>query len=309
MEEITMNRTAGMSLKSVFEEFVISKTAQGVSEATLNNYQYHMKSIAKYLDIEANFEEVTKRDIEKMVVQMRKQGTSHNSIATYLRMLKTFYNWCKEENLPSVTVPTFSEKETVKETYTDSELERLLKRPEKDCSFAEYRNWIIVNFLLNSGCRAATIRNIQNKDVDFDAMRVIFRHNKNGKIQVIPLCSLMGNLLKNYMKIRKGKPEDYLFCDIYGSMLTENALRLAIAHYNKSRGVKSTSIHKFRHTFARKYLVDCGGNAFTLQKLLGHSTLNMTKHYCRIFDSDISKDYDMFSPLAQMQKTRNRIAK
>ena len=170
----------------------------------------------------------------------------------------------------------------------------VLKRPEKDCSFAEYRNWIIVNFLLNSGCRAATIRNIQNKDVDFDAMRVIFRHNKNGKIQVIPLCSLMGNLLKNYMKVRKGKPEDYLFCDIYGGMLTENALRLAIAHYNKSRGVKSTSIHKFRHTFARKYLVDCGGNAFTLQKLLGHSTLNMTKHYCRIFDSDISKDYDMF---------------
>ena len=73
LKEIPMNRTAGMSLKSVFEEFVISKTAQGVSEATLNNYQYHMKSIAKYLDIEANFEEVTKRDIEKMVVQMRKK--------------------------------------------------------------------------------------------------------------------------------------------------------------------------------------------------------------------------------------------
>ena len=35
-----MNRTAEMSLKSVFEEFVISKTAQGVSEATLYNYQY-----------------------------------------------------------------------------------------------------------------------------------------------------------------------------------------------------------------------------------------------------------------------------
>lgn len=63
MEEITMNRTTGMSLKSVFEEFVISKTAQGVSEATLNNYQYHMRSIAKYLDIEANFEKVSKRDI------------------------------------------------------------------------------------------------------------------------------------------------------------------------------------------------------------------------------------------------------
>ncbi len=37
-----MNRCAGKSFKSVFEEFVISKTAQGVSESTLNNYKYHI---------------------------------------------------------------------------------------------------------------------------------------------------------------------------------------------------------------------------------------------------------------------------
>ena len=35
----------------------------------------------------------------------------------------------------------------------------------------------------------------------------------------------------------------------------------------------------FRHTFARKYLLDCGGNAFTLGKLLGDSAPDITKHY------------------------------
>ena len=309
MREITMNSGAGRSFKEVFEEFVISKTAQGVSEATLDNYHYHMKNISHYLDTERDFDDIKKKDIEIMAVAMRKAGIKHNSIATYLRMLKTFYNWCREENLSSIIVPTFNEKETVKETYTDEELKCLLKRPDSDCSFSEFRNWTIVNFLLNSGCRAATVRNIQNKDVDLEAMHVTFRHNKNGKIQVIPLCSLMVNILRSYMRIRRGKPAEYLFCDIYGGMLTENALRHAIAHYNKSRGVSSTSIHKFRHTFARKYLVDCGGNAFTLQKLMGHSTLNMTKHYCRVFDADIAKDYDMFSPLAQLQKPKERIAK
>ena len=101
----------------------------------------------------------------------------------------------------------------------------------------------------------------------------------------------------------------YLFCDEYGRMLTENALRLAITHYNHSRGVEKTSIHLFRHTFARKYLVDCGGNAFTLQKLLGHATLKMTKHYCNIYDADIAKSFDRFSPLAQMNVNAERIAK
>jgi integrase/recombinase XerD len=90
-------------------------------------------------------------------------------------------------------------------------------------------------------------------------------------------------------------------------MLSENALRLAISRYNIKRGVNKTSIHLFRHTFARKYLIDCGGNAFTLQRLLGHSTLDMTKHYCNIFDMDITKNYDNFSPLAQLKSGTNLI--
>ena len=49
-----------------------------------------------------------------------------------------------------------------------------------------------------------------------------------------------------------------------------------IVKYNNSRGVERTSIHAFRHTFARKYLVDCGGDAFSLQRLMDHSTLKMT---------------------------------
>ena len=114
-------------------------------------------------------------------------------------------------------------------------------------------------------------------------------------------------ILAEYMAIRRGKPEDYLFCNQYGEMLTENALRLAVAHYNKYRGVRKTGIHLFRHTFARKYLVDCGGNAFTLQRLLGHSTLSMSKRYCNIFDADIAKDYDAFSPLAQISQSKERI--
>jgi len=44
-----------------------------------------------------------------------------------------------------------------------------------------------------------------------------------------------------------------------------------------------------------------------LQRLLGHSTLKMTKHYCAIYDADIAKDYDRFSPLAQLNQPKEKI--
>lgn len=196
----------------------------------------------------------------------------------------------------------------MKETYSDLELSALLKKPDiRKATFAEYRDWVIINFLLNCGSRAATVSAIQIRDVDLDGGVVFYRHTKNRKTQVIPLCSAMVSILREYLRHRGGEAADFLFCTETGSQLTENGLRQSIARYNTQRGVQKTSIHLFRHTIARKYLIDCGGDAFTLQKLLGHSTLAMTKHYCAIFDADLTKNYDNFSPLAQMKSNSTRI--
>ena len=306
-KKLNISEHLDTSFEDAWASFIISQTAKGISETTLRNYRTHLRAISKHLNISASLSDLSKSDLEAMIVSMRGSGLAHNTIATYLRCVNTFLNWCRLEELADLSIPNIAEKETVKETYTDGELALLLKKPTKSADFCEYRNWVIINFLLNCGCRAATVRNIQNRDVDLEGKQVVFRHNKNGKIQANPLCSQMVSILKDYMRVRKGKPEDYLFCSQYGEMLTENGLRLAIVHYNHSRGVQKTSIHLFRHTFARKYLVDCGGNAFTLQRLMGHSTLNMSKRYCSIYDADIAKNYDAFSPLAQISKPKERI--
>jgi len=187
MRKLKMPKQQLNNFEDVFHIFEASQNAKGVSETTLNNYKYNLKNISKYLDVKKPFEDVTKRDIEQMVAGMRQAGLAHNTIATYVRNLKTFYNWCKAEGFPSIDFPSIRERETVKETYTDAELERLLRRPTGDCDFGEYRSWVLVNFFMNSGCRSATVRHIQNKDVDFGSMTVVFRHNKDGRIQTIPL--------------------------------------------------------------------------------------------------------------------------
>ncbi len=306
MAKISM--TNGNTIAEVFERFITSKTAQGLSEKTLTGYRHHFHTIGKYIPLDIPIEQLNNEHLEQLIAGMRSTDLAANSISSYVRVMKTFLSWCYEREFTNLKMKAYKCEETIKETYSDNELQRLLKKPNmKKCSFVEYRTWVIVNLLLNNGCRAATIRNIKVKDVDLDNLVIYLRHTKNKKSQAIPLCTQLSVIIKEYMRVRNGAEDDYLFPTENGEQLKEDGLRSSIARYNIRRGVDKTGIHAFRHTFARKYLVDCGGNAFTLQRLLGHSTLDMTKHYCAIFDADIAKNYDNFSPLAKMKSSSEKI--
>ena len=296
------------TIEETFSDFIISKKTKGLAEKTLQSYQSQFQAVARHMDVKMDIAMLQKADLDAMIISMRDASLSPNSINSYTRTLKSFFSWCNEQGITRLNIPLYKAEETVKETYSDAELAALLKKPDiRKATFAEYRDWVIINFLLNCGSRAATVRAIQIRDVDLDGGMVFYRHTKNRKAQVIPLCSAMVAILREYLRHRGGEAADYLFCTETGSQLTENGLRQSIARYNTRRGVQKTSIHLFRHTIARKYLIDCGGDAFTLQKLLGHSTLAMTNHYCAIFDADLTKNYDNFSPLAQMKSNSTRI--
>ena len=298
--QISVNQSK--TIEDEFSDFLISKKALGVTAATLSTYKNHFSAISHHLDVRKKMSSFSKSDLEKMICSLQDSGISKNSIKSYSVSMKAFISWCNAENISSINFKVCKGEETIKEPYNDEELTALLKKPNlNSCEFAEYRSYVVINFLVNCGCRAGTLRNIQNRDVHLENGIVVARHTKNKKPLVIPLCSEIAAILKEYMQVRKGEPTDYLFCNESGTQISERGLASSIKRYNARRGVEKSSVHLFRHTFAKKYLMDCGGNAFTLQKILGHSTLTMTKHYCAIYDSDLTRNYDMFSPLSQMK--------
>ena len=266
MAKIKMKNS--VTVAETFHDFLVGKKAAGVSEKTLLTYGQHFSAVSKHLSPDTPMDALNKTELEDMISSMRDAGLAANSIKSYTRTLKSFLSWCNEAGITRLNIQLYKAEETIKETYSDEELKKLLKKPNMTkCTFAEYRNWVIINLLLNNGCRAATIRNIQIKDVDNENKVIYLRHTKNKRAQVIPLCEALCGILREYMRVRGGGGDEYLFPNENGVQLTENGLRCTISKYNRRRGVEKTSIHLFRHTFAKKYLVDCGGNAFTLQRL------------------------------------------
>jgi integrase/recombinase XerD len=77
--------------------------------------------------------------------------------------------------------------------------------------------------------------------------------------------------------------------------MTPYGLRLLIKGLAEKAGVDKAFPHKFRHTFAITYLRS-GGDIFTLHALLGHSTLDMVRHYAKIADLDVEKAHRKASP-------------
>ena len=87
-------------------------------------------------------------------------------------------------------------------------------------------------------------------------------------------------MLQRYLYYLRPEPlgDDRFFLCIDGSQMIESTIKLAFARLAKRADVPRLHIHLLRHTFATRYLLN-GGEVFSLHRIVGHSTLEMTRRY------------------------------
>lgn len=287
-----MERKKVNEIELWFDEFIREKECQGLAKATLFDYKDAYNRFIKETNGELN-----KQTFQDWTQVFKEKGAI-KSINHYLGHMRVFVNWCiKNEYIEHFTVKLIKQQQSKIVYYEDSELQKLLKKPSIKANFREYRTYVMISFLIATGCRIGTLINIKIEDVDLKNQEVTYRHLKTRESAVIPLTQSICGIIKEYLSIWDVK--DYLFCDYNNKQMTTNSCRLSLEKYCNDRGVKSLGLHSFRRSFARLWVVN-GGDPFSLQHMLCHSTLDMTKHYCALFGNDLHQHMNAYSPLDKL---------
>lgn len=302
--KLSLKNENELTVLECFEEYINRCMIKNLSPETIKLYRSHFDMFQRTLDnVQKPISEVSLKDVDHFILYVRtNQSCNEITLNSYLRGVRAFLYYAMEEDYLSrfrISIPKVTKK--VKETYLDSELERLLKKQNlKIATFTEYKMWVFSNYLLATGNRLSTVLELKICDLDFDSLLIQLNKTKNRRAQIIPMSETLAKILREYLRYRKGKPDDYVFCNTRGGKGNLRTYQDMLANYNHSRGVEKISAHLYRHTFAKKWILN-GGDIFRLQKILGHSDITVVREYVQMFGNDLAQDFETFNPLDRME--------
>ncbi len=167
------------------------------------------------------------------------------------------------------------------------------------------RDRAMILLLLDTGVRASEICADHNRKAPGLLIQDVDRRNltitvmgKGDKERTLPISPRTSKAVWRYLLTRADAAlTDPLFTNQRGEALTSSGLLQLIRRLGKRAGILKAHPHRFRHTFAINFLRN-GGNTLELQRLLGHSTLEMVKRYVAIAQVDLEKAHKRASPVA-----------
>lgn len=172
MKKIQKNAVRFDNLK---QDFLDDKKYSGTAEATLNGYRYDITRFLKFLSDEQLA--VNEAGFKRYVIHLTDSGMTANSVNHYIRSVKVFLYWCMEQDeIAPFKIKMVKAQETIKDVYTQEELCALIQPPKREDSFVVWRSWAIINFILGTAAREATVCEMQMQDISFDDRTIKFRH-------------------------------------------------------------------------------------------------------------------------------------
>lgn len=325
-----MNRKPSSTqlVKEAIEGFLYYKSAEGLSDRSLDSYKRTLTQWAEYLG-EIMVVRITSHEVNAYINYLRTEYVprrfggsllplSPKTIRNVWITLSSFFTWAnKEYNFPNpmkeVPPPRFQKAPV--DAFTEDEVRRMLKAclytREADTNVRRKfvmrrptgnRDQAIILVLLDAGLRASELCSLTIEDIDFKRGKLEIKHGveggaKGGKGRIVYLGKAASQAVWRSVNQREDKydPSEPLFTVSRNRPFNPNTLRHMIKSISERANVKNAYPHKFRHTFAITYLRS-GGDVFSLQAMLGHNSLEMVQHYAKLAQIDVEQAHRKASP-------------
>lgn len=291
--------------------YLLSLGARHLSQHTIDDYTRTLTKFAAWLAADPPIKDITQQHIESFLAAQT--GLANKSLLNYYVGLSSLWTWLVKEGIVKtnivrkLTPPKANRKEVV--PLNEAEVKAIMAALNRsriyvregrqiDHALGSFeRNRAIILLMLDTGIRASELCDLKIEDVDSRNNRIFVRQGKGMKERMLPFSPRTGQMIWRYLATRDdAQPADPLFVGRWNRPLTRTKLAEMFAGIGRRAGVQNVHPHRLRHTFAIQYLRN-GGNAYTLQHMLGHSTLETVKIYLKLAQVDVDQVHRRASPV------------
>ena len=270
--------------------FISAKRIEGCSERTLNYYETTINNMIENLNKKVNCIET--EDLRNYLSEYQaRNNCSKVTIDNVRRILSSYFAWLEDEDYivksPVRRIHKVKANQTVKETYTDEELEEM----RDACT--EIRDLAMIDFLSSTGVRVGELVKLDIVDVNMQERSCVVV-GKGGKEREVYFDARTKIHLQNYLN-RRTDNNSALFVSLLKpyNRLKISGVEIRLRELGRKTNIRKVHPHKFRRTMATK-AIDKGMPIEQVQVLLGHRKIDTTLQYAMVNQNNVRNSHKRF---------------
>ena len=316
------------------DEFMLYCRSTQLREKTMSSYEQTLHLFGRWLTDELKIytvDKITENVIRKYIDDLMVRGkytfyvndlskkkncpdrrrdyrkpVSVTTINNYIRNIRVFFNWMEREYIirknPMKRIRQLKYNRQAKVFLSDEDLKKFLSKFDKSY-FTEHRDYVMIMLMLDSGMRLGECSTVLVTDLELARKRINLRaeETKGRKDRTVYFSPKTETIIRRWLQFKDRYVEsDYLFpIKEHGGSIGVGNFESNFKKYILRAGLNEEyTPHCLRNNFAKRCLMN-GMDIFTLSKILGHSSVEVTEQaYLDLTDEDISKQYHKASPLS-----------
>lgn len=235
--------------------------------------------------------DVTSADISDFMVTLA--GLKRVSIKVYTSVLRCFFRHLREIGIietdlsPTVPEPKIYAEESIPETWTNEELQKLLSSIDRTGGVGK-RDYAMILLATMLGMRAGDICCLKFENLDWNRKLITYTQQKTNKVNVLPILPAVGDAIIDYLKNGRIETDSknvfVRHINPYGEFQSSTALSENLKRYMSRAGLvvkDRKGTHSLRHTLASCLLSD-RTPLLVISGAMGHDNPITTLGYTKV---------------------------